>query len=1087
MEPLSPRQRTRGAALVLVVVAGIAALVPLACSSNRRAPVPPGSTPRAYTRGDTTPTVTVEILSVNGGSEAGGRFRVGDTPSVNFRVKKADGSAWLIGDFDRARVLLSGPTSNYQRVIPILSDVATRATLNGDGTYTYTFPQAIPANYAAPYNDSTSFGAADGELAGTPLQAGTYTIGLALAWDHTVDGATFIAAGNALSDVVIGDASIIVDPREVVGQANCNSCHENLREHRDVYEDVRMCVLCHTAGSEDANDPNVAGGTPGVSVEFSVLMHRVHNGSHLPSVLGVTTKADGTRDYTATPAPYIVANSRGGSTNYSASSFPMMPSAYVAYLFDNAGTNYMGTGGNGPMPRDQGYTGLTLSAKEKEDRMRAGNVSCAKCHGDPDGVGPLAAPADGDLAYSNPQRQSCGSCHDDIEWGKPYTANGQTMGAQADNANCILCHEAGTGAALGARDGHKHPYSNPAINTGINVTVTGVAAGSGTNGRHAAGDTIVPTFSVKNDAGADLQINALTRFQMIVSGPASNPQWVLPNLNVFDFAFRKASPFTGNGTVTGLTVGAGAQAETIAVVHTSATGFDVVGSVSALQSFTIGAGSGAVTNVTFAGVTFTVTQGSTAFAANDRWYLEVVPLASSYTRAVPRDLTFERLGLADGNAQVLAAGNTPVHWGRQTVYERTALVGGASVLGAAAPALQRFVVADATSLAGVAVGDRVVLAAGTANEEYAQVSRIVTVDDVTGADLGVLDRFYFTTHTRYAHAVGVSIQECTLTTRREGTDYTVATTNASGISLLGGRFTATNPVVMSYRVNAKLGYYRAPGEALQAVYTPATGESEDIGAAEGDWTGLPIVDGTYTVGMWSNIDFTVTPVGVKTTAGAWNNLATDNTTYRSMAPPATRTFLLGNATVVAPRDVIDRESCDRCHGEIAAHGFGRRGWDTCILCHASPGAEDAPLYQYGSWYVGATPRVTMDFRELLHKIHMGHELANASSYAANGVFLGTPYPVGYGDIAFPAMPGGAMACESCHGAGSKSWIEPAGRDHPVTSIARTKEWTAACASCHDSTAAIAHMGAQTSNGEEACSVCHGPGKEWSVELKHKRY
>ena len=43
---------------------------------------------------------------------------------------------------------------------------------------------------------------------------------------------------------------------------------------------------------------------------------------------------------------------------------------------------------------------------------------------------------------------------------------------------------------------------------------------------------------------------------------------------------------------------------------------------------------------------------------------------------------------------------------------------------------------------------------------------------------------------------------------------------------------------------------------------------------------LPVVSGTYKVGMWANIDFTVTPLGVLTTTGAWNNIATDNTTYR---------------------------------------------------------------------------------------------------------------------------------------------------------------------------------------------------------------
>ena len=35
------------------------------------------------------------------------------------------------------------------------------------------------------------------------------------------------------------------------------------------------------------------------------MVHKIHNGQHLPSVLGVATKPDGSRDYGATPTPYV--------------------------------------------------------------------------------------------------------------------------------------------------------------------------------------------------------------------------------------------------------------------------------------------------------------------------------------------------------------------------------------------------------------------------------------------------------------------------------------------------------------------------------------------------------------------------------------------------------------------------------------------------------------------------------------------------------------------------------------------------------------------------------------------------------------
>jgi hypothetical protein len=39
---------------------------------------------------------------------------------------------------------------------------------------------------------------------------------------------------------------------------------------------------------------------------------------------------------------------------------------------------------------------------------------------------------------------------------------------------------------------------------------------------------------------------------------------------------------------------------------------------------------------------------------------------------------------------------------------------------------------------------------------------------------------------------------------------------------------------------------------------------------------------------------------------------------------------------------------------------------------------------------GFTPDVAMDFRSLLHKLHMGKEQAQGSSYQVIGVFLGVP-------------------------------------------------------------------------------------------------
>jgi hypothetical protein len=55
--------------------------------------------------------------------------------------------------------------------------------------------------------------------------------------------------------------------------------------------------------------------------------------------------------------------------------------------------------------------------------------NCAKCHN-----GPEAG-----LAFSNPTRSNCGSCHDDVDFA---TGAGHAAGAQANDASCAFCHPA---------------------------------------------------------------------------------------------------------------------------------------------------------------------------------------------------------------------------------------------------------------------------------------------------------------------------------------------------------------------------------------------------------------------------------------------------------------------------------------------------------------------------------------------------------------------------------------------------------------------------------------------------------------------
>jgi OmcA/MtrC family decaheme c-type cytochrome len=1028
------------------------------------------------------PGVVVSGVVLGGGSGTGGSFAPGDTMTVTFRLELASGRILPVEELDFAGIWISGPTTNYQRVVPAardelyLTDVAARSVLNADGTYTYTFAAPLPANYGVPVNDTTKF--TDGEVSG-PLAAGTYTVSFAMYKNYWVAGVETKDAGGGTQDFLVGSATTLA-PREVVKAENCQRCHEQFRFHEGIFRSPTMCATCHTAGAEDDGSTDTADATP-VTTEIGVMIHKLHNGAHLPSVLGVGTNADGTRNYAATATPYVV-----GTEDFSAITYPAFPNFNIQ------------------MPKDTGYSALAAADKTKDNTIRMGVTSCGDCHGDPDGSGPVAAPVQGDQAYSAPTRRTCGSCHDDLDYTRSYAANGATMAPDLDDSTCAMsgCHPA-SGRATAVRDAHLHPVLNPTASPETTVTLTGVTGGSGTGGKFAAGDSPSVTFTLHDAAGADVPITWFDSFSLGLTGPTFARQVVIPGaltsspidisgrLNsasttnkgimskvfgtgtpvseTLTVQFTSATAFTVTGTTSGalggsalsaspgtnpsgssianVVLSATAVAQTITVAFTSPTVYTVTGSVSGAmgggtlpaslsntQRFTstdgtvsfnivLGTTAAAAGNniyiAVFKGATanpvlFAIVGGRTAFATGDRFYFDYVAPAATYTLKVPMDLQFEYLGDGDGTTgQVLTAGNIPVWYGRQTLYERTATPGTVMTASAATIALARYAFVG-TLDAGVASNDYVVIEDGTANEEYARVSGV----DAT------LRRLQFANPLRYAHASGAAVQEVTLTFRQEGTTYNLSAT--AGTVTFPAATTAGNAFVMTYRTDGRFGWKRKFGDTLQTWYYAPLAESAGLDQTWGDWRGKPLLDGTYTVSLWGyhSTEYTA--------GGEWQ-------TYRDTTLSSLVDFLYGTtATVIAPYDRIESDdTCYSCHNDIRFHGGGRRGGDACLICHATPG----PAVHY---------------RTLAHEFHAE---------------------------ALPVLPNGAANCASCHG--STEVFEPPSRAHPTAQTAPARDWTNTCTACHTSSPAVAHAEVNTSaSGAEACAVCHGAGTDIAVEQVH---
>jgi hypothetical protein len=471
-------------------------------------------------------------------------------------------------------------------------------------------------------------------------------------------------------------------------------------------------------------------------------------------------------------------------------------------------------------------------------------------------------------------------------------------------------------------------------------------------------------------------------------------------------------------------------------------------------------------------VLFAIVAGRTAFAVRDRFYYEVVPDASNYTLKLPMDIVLEYLGNGDGAAgQALApAGNLPVYYGRQQLWEATTTATTTTTTAAVA-ALGRQV--DVAAATGFANNDTVVIepASGIGVREYVQIAP-ARADGVIAVAGDTTVRLYFKTPLRYDHASGVTITKVTLAFKQEGgTIYTID--SATGVITAGTTpFTSGAGMVMSYRTDARFGYRRHGGDAVQATYVPPANDGTEIGQEQGEWKGLPYQDGTYTADIWffKNIDL-----------GVQNELQT----YRSTSNAGTKDFLYGNAATIEPRAIISSSAnCYACHNDVIFHGGGRRGLDACLTCHGMGGNEDmarwsTPKVGTSTTDTALTPGVATQFRNMLHKIHRGADLAYADTYTVVG-FSGNPTM--FGEIEFPAMPGGVRQCVRCHG--NDAWHQPAPRSHASATVP-VRTWTVVCGACHDSDTAQAHIAAQTSgSGMESCAVCHGPGRNEDVAVVH---
>ena len=303
----------------------------------------------------------------------------------------------------------------------------------GDGRYTYTFATDIKsATCQAPCTD------ADGKLLDMSYQPGlTHRVAIQ-------QGNSAYPNASGVYDFVPNGGGIVTR-RDIVATAKCNECHNQLTAHEGTRVDTKLCVTCHNPGSWVASAPST-------TLDFKVMIHKIHNAANLPSVVAGT--------------PYIVHD-----TDFSNAAFPQ--------------------------------------------DVR----NCTKCH---DGTpGATNATAQGDNWKTQPNMEACGSCHDDVYFGKtpdparPYQTVAHPGGIQSDSSFCATCHAAGK--YTDNKDivvAHNFPTRLKAATAKFKYNIISATPTT-------AGAKPVITFSVTDPTNADAPYDIKTAAAFTAAGGAS--------------------------------------------------------------------------------------------------------------------------------------------------------------------------------------------------------------------------------------------------------------------------------------------------------------------------------------------------------------------------------------------------------------------------------------------------------------------------------------------------------------------------------------------------------------------------------------
>jgi OmcA/MtrC family decaheme c-type cytochrome len=205
----------------------------------------------------TIPTQSRDLPGVNFRIVGVDAAQPGARPTVRFQITDNAGNVTRPTEMNQLNVLMAGPTTDYNLR---RNESALAATTLPDGrTFSFTMTQPIPEGSTGTF----AFGIEGNRT--VVLQPGTTK-------EQTVQDAGLNPIFYA--NVEGGAAT---PRRQVADLTLCNSCHTELAFHGVNRNNVDVCVMCH--------NPTLSGRTSQLSVNFSNVIHRLHQAGTYPNEL----------------------------------------------------------------------------------------------------------------------------------------------------------------------------------------------------------------------------------------------------------------------------------------------------------------------------------------------------------------------------------------------------------------------------------------------------------------------------------------------------------------------------------------------------------------------------------------------------------------------------------------------------------------------------------------------------------------------------------------------------------------------------------------------------------------------------------